>query len=64
MDAAKRKYLEEKSVEYKVNPVALGFFGGCYDINKMSWFFKKISHQSNQNSKELVTRNQKLGFMI
>jgi len=41
VDAAKRKYLEEKSVEYKVNPVALGFFGGCYDINKMSWFFKK-----------------------
>jgi len=41
MDDAKRKYLEEKSVEYKVNPVALGFFGGCYDFNKMSWFFKK-----------------------
>lgn len=40
-DDAKRKYLEEKSVEFKVNPVALGFFGGCYDFNKMSWFFKK-----------------------
>ena len=22
-------------------PVAMGFFGGCYDFNKMSWFFKK-----------------------
>ena len=41
LDDAKRKYLEEKSVEFKVNPVALGFFGGCYDFNKMSWFFKK-----------------------
>ena len=41
MDNAKRKYLEDKSVEYKVNPVALGFFGGCYDFNKMSWFFRK-----------------------
>ena len=41
LDDAKRKYLEDKSVEYKVNPVALGFFGGCYDFNKMSWFFKK-----------------------
>jgi menaquinone-dependent protoporphyrinogen oxidase len=41
MDDAKRKYLEDKAVEYKVNPVALGFFGGCYDFNKMSWFFRK-----------------------
>jgi menaquinone-dependent protoporphyrinogen oxidase len=40
-DDAKRKYLEEKSNEFNVNPVALGFFGGCYDFNKMSWFFKK-----------------------
>lgn len=40
-DVAKRKYLEDKSVEFKVNPVALGFFGGCYDFNQMSWFFKK-----------------------
>jgi menaquinone-dependent protoporphyrinogen oxidase len=41
LDDAKRKYLEEKTVEFKVTPVALGFFGGCYDFNKMSWFFKK-----------------------
>jgi menaquinone-dependent protoporphyrinogen oxidase len=40
-DEAKRKYLEDKVVELKVNPIALGFFGGCYDFNKMSWFFKK-----------------------
>jgi menaquinone-dependent protoporphyrinogen oxidase len=41
MDDAKRKYLEDKAVECKVNPVALGFFGGCYDFNKMSWFLRK-----------------------
>jgi len=41
MDDAKRKYLEEKATDLKVNPIALGFFGGCYDFNKMSWFFKK-----------------------
>jgi menaquinone-dependent protoporphyrinogen oxidase len=41
LDDAKRKYLEDKSIEYKVNPVELGFFGGCYDFNKMSWFFRK-----------------------
>ena len=33
--------LRKKLYELKVNPVALGFFGGCYDFNKMSWFFKK-----------------------
>ena len=41
MTEAKRKYLEDKAVEYKVKPITLGFFGGCYDFNKMSWFFKK-----------------------
>jgi menaquinone-dependent protoporphyrinogen oxidase len=41
MNDAKRKYLEDKSVEYNVKPVALGFFGGCYEFNRMSWFFKK-----------------------
>ena len=41
LDDARRKYLEDKSVEYKLKPVALGFFGGCYDFNKMSWFFRK-----------------------
>jgi len=40
-ETAKRKYLEDKAIEYKVNPIALGFFGGCYDFNKMSWFFKR-----------------------
>ena len=38
---AKRKYLEDKASEFDVKPVALGFFGGCYDFNKMSWFFKR-----------------------
>ncbi len=38
---AKKKYLEDKAEELKVNPIATGFFGGCYDFNKMSWFFRK-----------------------
>jgi menaquinone-dependent protoporphyrinogen oxidase len=41
LNNAKTKYLEEKATELKVTPIALGFFGGCYDFNKMSWFFKK-----------------------
>jgi menaquinone-dependent protoporphyrinogen oxidase len=41
LNNAKTKYLEEKATQLKVKPIALGFFGGCYDFNKMSWFFKK-----------------------
>jgi menaquinone-dependent protoporphyrinogen oxidase len=41
MNDAKTKYLQDKAAELKLNPVALGFFGGCYDFNKMSWFFKR-----------------------
>jgi menaquinone-dependent protoporphyrinogen oxidase len=41
LDDARRKYLEDKSVEYRLKPVALGFFGGRYDFNKMSWFLRK-----------------------
>jgi menaquinone-dependent protoporphyrinogen oxidase len=41
IDEGKRKYLDEKASKYNLKPVALGFFGGCYDFNKMSWFFKR-----------------------
>jgi menaquinone-dependent protoporphyrinogen oxidase len=41
MDDAKKKYLEDKAIEYNIKPVSLGFFGGCYDFNQMSWFFRK-----------------------
>ena len=41
MDDGKRKYLEDKALELKVKPVSLGFFGGCYDFNKMGFFFRK-----------------------
>jgi menaquinone-dependent protoporphyrinogen oxidase len=41
MEIGKQKYLEEKAAQYNLKPVALGYFGGCYDFNKMSWLFKK-----------------------
>jgi menaquinone-dependent protoporphyrinogen oxidase len=41
MDTGRQKYLEEKAAQYNLKPVALGYFGGCYDFNKMSWLFKK-----------------------
>lgn len=65
MDTAKMKYLEDKSVEFNVNPVALGFFGGCYTTStKCHGSLRKLSHQSRRNLKVLVTRSQKLEFMI
>jgi menaquinone-dependent protoporphyrinogen oxidase len=41
MDTGKQKYLVDKAAQYNLKPVALGYFGGCYDFNKMSWLFKK-----------------------
>ena len=41
MDEGKMKYLEEIATKYNLKPVAMGFFGGCYDFNKMSWFLRK-----------------------
>ena len=41
MEDAKRKYLEDKAAKYNINPIALGFFGGVYDFNKMSWILRK-----------------------
>jgi menaquinone-dependent protoporphyrinogen oxidase len=38
---AKRKYLEDKAAKYNLKPAAMGFFGGCYDFDKMSWFLKR-----------------------
>jgi len=41
IEDARTKYLEEKAAKYNLQPVALGLFGGVYDFNKMSWFFRK-----------------------
>jgi len=38
---ARTKYLEEKAAKYNLQPIALGLFGGVYNFNKMSWFFRK-----------------------
>jgi menaquinone-dependent protoporphyrinogen oxidase len=37
----KQKYLEDKAAEFDIKPIALGYFGGCYNFGKMSWFFKR-----------------------
>jgi menaquinone-dependent protoporphyrinogen oxidase len=38
---ATTKYLEEKAAKYNLQPIALGLFGGVYNFNNMSWFFRK-----------------------
>jgi len=38
---AKTKYLDEKAAQYHLQPVALGFFGGVYNYNKVPWWGKK-----------------------
>jgi len=38
----KRNYLQEKAIKYNLQPIALGFFGGVYNFNKVSWLFRKF----------------------
>jgi menaquinone-dependent protoporphyrinogen oxidase len=40
MQEAKTKYLDEKAAKYALQPVALGFFGGVYNFNKVSRLFR------------------------
>jgi len=40
-EKAKRIYLEEKATKYKLQPVALGLFGGVFNYNNMPWYAKK-----------------------
>jgi menaquinone-dependent protoporphyrinogen oxidase len=42
MEEAKRKYLDEKAAKYNLQPVAVGFFGGVYNFNDVSWLFRKF----------------------
>jgi menaquinone-dependent protoporphyrinogen oxidase len=41
IEYARTHHLEEKAAKYNLQPVALGFFGGVYNFNKMGWFFRK-----------------------
>ena len=62
MEDAKRKYLEDKAVQYNLNPIALGFFGGIYDFNKMSWFFRKTLSSVIPKLEEAGFKETKSGF--
>jgi menaquinone-dependent protoporphyrinogen oxidase len=40
-EKARRRYLEEKATKHRLQPVALGLFGGIYNYDKMPWFARK-----------------------
>ncbi|MCW4006921.1 MAG: flavodoxin domain-containing protein [Candidatus Bathyarchaeota archaeon] len=42
IEKARHRYLDEKAAKYNLQPIALGFFGGIYDYNNMSWIMKKF----------------------
>ena len=62
MEEAKRKYLEDKATEYNLNPIALGFFGGIYNFNKMSWFLRKTMSGVKSQLEEAGYKETKSGI--
>ena len=48
IDKGKKKYLQEKAAKYKLQPVALGLFGGVYDFNKWPWWAGKAKPMAKQ----------------
>jgi len=62
MEEAKRKYLEDKATEYNLNPIALGFFGGIYNFNKMSWFLRKTMSGVKSQLEEAGFKETKSGI--
>lgn len=61
MQDAKMKYLEEKADQYNLKPVALGFFGGIYNFNKMSWFLRKTMSSLKPKLEEAGFKETKTG---
>jgi len=61
IEKARTKYLEEKAAKYMLRPVALGLFGGVYDFNNMSWFFKKAMEAVKTQLEEAGVKQTKPG---
>jgi menaquinone-dependent protoporphyrinogen IX oxidase len=61
IERARSKYLKEKAAQYNLRPVAMGLFGGIYDFNKMSWFFKKVMGEMKQQMEAAGVKQTKPG---
>lgn len=42
IEKERKKYLDDVAAKYNIQPIALGFFGGVYNFNRVSWLFKKF----------------------
>ncbi len=62
MEDARRKYLEEKVTQYSLNVITLGFFGGLYNFNKMSWFLRKTMSGLKSQLEEAGFKESKSGI--
>ena len=47
MEEARMNYLTEKAVKYGLLPISLGFFGGVYNFNRVSWLFRNLCLRLN-----------------
>ena len=61
IENARTKYLEEKAAQYNLQPIALGLFGGIYNFNKMSWFFRKTMSVAKPKLEEAGFKETKPG---
>jgi len=62
IEKARRKYLEEKAAKYNLQPVALGFFGGVYNFNKVPWLFRKFMAAVKPQLEEAGVKQTKPGL--
>jgi menaquinone-dependent protoporphyrinogen IX oxidase len=62
IERARIKYLKEKAAQYNLQPAAMGLFGGIYDFNKMSWFFKKVMGEVKQQLEAAGVKQTKPGI--
>jgi len=62
IENARTKYLEEKAAKYKLQPVALGLFGGVYNFNEVSWLFRKFMAAVKPQLEEAGVKETKPGL--
>jgi menaquinone-dependent protoporphyrinogen oxidase len=61
IEDAREKYLEAKAKKHNLTPIALGFFGGVYDFNKMSWFLRRTMASVKDQLEEAGYRETDIG---
>jgi menaquinone-dependent protoporphyrinogen IX oxidase len=59
---AKRKYLEEKAAKYNLQPIALGLFGGVWDLNRMPWWSRMAKGAAKRDLEAAGFKETKPGF--